>query len=103
MTVFTDSLGVFFRDPNGSVPAEYSPPGGGAAVLCRITWITQGDHDYQLFTTGATAPARVAEVQVSEVALMEEGGTVATSAGTFAIVKASRPDADRSLWRLELA
>jgi hypothetical protein len=80
--------------------AVYTPP-SGAPVPCRIT-PRQPDADWRTGDSGVTSTARVAEVRVSEVPVMEEEGVLAIGGESFVIQKASRPDADRLLWRLEL-
>lgn len=104
MTVFDDAMAAFFDDPNGAVDAVYTAPGGTAGTPCRLTWLTQADRAVVGFEgVAVSSAARLAEVRVAEVALMEEGGTVTIGDTVFTIHAAARADADRLLWRLELA
>lgn len=85
------------------VDAVYTAPGGGTATPCRLAWVTQGDRSVPAFE-GVTlsTPARLAELRVAEVPLVEEGGTVTVGGTTHPVHAAARADADRLLWRLEL-
>lgn len=86
------------------VDALYTAPGGGSPVACRLAWVTQADRPVSLFEgVGVSTPARLAELRVSEVPLVEEGGTVTVGGTAYAVHAAARADADRLLWRLELA
>ncbi|MBP2297956.1 head-tail joining protein [Azospirillum picis] len=82
-------------------PAIYTPPSGAPVASCRAV-LSEGDRDWRSGGSGVTTPARIAEVRVSEVPLMEIEGTLAIGADVFVIDKTSQPDADRLLWRLEL-
>ncbi len=101
MTVFDAMLGTLFADPNLAVPAVYTPPHGGAPLPCRVTF-RQPDAEFSAFGGGVTLPARIAEVRAAEVAAPEESGTLAIAGQTYRITRATQPDADRRLWRLEL-
>ncbi len=94
-------FGVLFADPNMASDATYTAPGGGAPVSCRAI-LRQPDVDWRGGEVEVTTPSRIAEVQVSEVPVMKEAGTLAIGGKSYTIQKASRPDADRLLWRLEL-
>ncbi|MGF7178433.1 head-tail joining protein [Azospirillum doebereinerae] len=100
MTVFDSLFDTLFADPNMASSAVYTPP-GGSPVACRVSF-RQPDVDWRSDGSGVSTTSRIAEVRVSEVAVMEEEGTLAIGGQTFTIQKASRPDADRLLWRLEL-
>lgn len=85
-------------------PAIYTPPSstvGGTPVSC-VAVLSAGDRDWRSGGSGVTTPARMAEVRVSEVAVMEIEGTLTVGADIFVIDKATQPDTDRLLWRLEL-
>ncbi|MCW2242802.1 head-tail joining protein [Azospirillum canadense] len=81
--------------------AVYTPPDGGAPVPCWVTF-RQPDAEFSAFGGGVTLPARIAEVRAAEVAAPEESGTLAVAGQTYRITRATQPDADRRLWRLEL-
>ena len=94
-------FGVLFADPNMASDAIYTPPGGGDPVSCRAI-LRQPDVDWRGGEVEVTTPSRIAEVRVSEVPSMKEGGALAIGGKTYTIQHASRRDADRMLWRLEL-
>lgn len=94
-------FGVLFADPNMASDATYTPPGGGDPVPCRAI-LRQPDVDWRGGDVEVTTPSRIAEVRASEVAAMKEGGTLSIGGKTHTIQQASRRDADRLLWRLEL-
>ncbi|CAO3440118.1 head-tail joining protein [Azospirillum endophyticum] len=81
-------------------PAIYTPP-SGTPVPC-VAVLSEGDRDWRSGGSGVTTPARIAEVRVSEVAVMEIDGLLTVGADVFVIDKATQPDTDRLLWRLEL-
>lgn len=102
MSVFDAMFGVLFADPNMASDATYTAPGIGAdPVSCRAI-LRQPDVDWRGGEVEVTTPSRIAEVRVSEVPSMKEGGALAVGGKSYTIQKASRPDADRLLWRLEL-
>lgn len=101
MSVFDAMFGVLFADPNMASDATYTPPGGGDPVSCRAI-LRQPDVDWRGGEVEVATPSRIAEVRVSEVPVMKEAGTLAIGGKSYTIQKASRPDADRLLWRLEL-
>lgn len=82
------------------VSGVYAPLTGDP-VACRVI-LREPDTDWHVGEASVSTASRIAEVRVSEVAVMEEEGTLAIGGDTFVIQKASRPDADRLLWRLEL-
>lgn len=82
------------------VDAVYTPPSGDP-INCRAIFV-QPDVDWRGGEGAVTTPSRIAEVRVSEVAEMKEKGRLAIGGQSFTVQKASRPDADRLLWRLEL-
>lgn len=95
-------FGVLFADPNMASDATYTAPGpAGTSTSCRAVF-RQPDTDWRGNDAEVTTPSRIAEVRVSEVPVMKEAGTLAIGGKTYTIQKASRPDADRLLWRLEL-
>ncbi|KAA0572217.1 hypothetical protein FZ983_32115 [Azospirillum sp. B21] len=101
MSVFDAMFGVLFADPNMASDAAYTAPGGSSAAPCRAIF-RQPDTDWRGGDAEVTAISRIAEVQVSEIPVMKEGGSLTVGGKTYTIQKASRPDADRLLWRLEL-
>ena len=95
-------FGVLFADPNMASDATYTAPGpGGAPTPCRAVF-RQPDTDWRGDGVDVTTPSRIAEVRVSEVPMMKEAGTLTIGGKSYTIQKASRSDADRLLWRLEL-
>lgn len=100
MPVFDTMLsGVFAAF---GVDASYTPPGGGTANVVRVLWANP-DQVETAFGPGVSTPARVAEIRVSELATAAEGGTLAVGGTSWRVTRASRPDGDRLVWRLELA
>lgn len=81
-------------------PAIYTPP-SGTPVPC-VAVLSAGDRDWRSGGSGVTTPARIVEVRASEVPVMEIEGSLTIGADVFIIDKATQPDADRLLWRLEL-
>ncbi|MGQ9367701.1 head-tail joining protein [Azospirillum sp. ST 5-10] len=75
---------------------------GEAAVPCRVMWRAP-DRDWSGAGAGATAAARIAELRVSEVPDLAEGDQLTVRGVTHTVQKASHPDADRLLWRVELS
>jgi len=95
-------FGVLFADPNMASDATYTAPGsGGTPIACRAVF-RQPDTEWRGDGVEVTTPSRIAEVRVSEVPVMKEAGTLAIDGKTYTIQHASRRDADRMLWRLEL-
>ncbi|MGF7176991.1 head-tail joining protein [Azospirillum doebereinerae] len=101
MNAFAGMLDSLFADSNMAVDALYTPPDGGPPVPCRAM-IRQPDVDWRSGGSAIGTTARIAEIRVSEVAAMEEEGLLAFGGRTASVQKASRPDADRLVWRLEL-
>lgn len=101
MTVFAAMFDTLFADPNMAAQAVYTPPGGGAPVPCAVMFRAP-DFDWRGGEASVTTPARVAELRVSEVALVEEEGVLEVAGRTYTVQHAKHPDADRLLWRVEL-
>jgi hypothetical protein len=102
VSVFDAMFGVLFADPNMASDATYTPPGGGGVPTpCRAVF-RQPDTDWRGNDAEVTTPSRIAEVRVSEIPVMKEAGTLAIGGKSYTIQHASRRDADRMLWRLEL-
>ncbi|MDR6770379.1 hypothetical protein [Azospirillum sp. BE72] len=102
MSVFDAMFGVLFADPNMASDATYTAPGlGGVPTPCRAIF-RQTDMDWRGNDVEVSTPGRIAEVRVAEVPMMKEGGTLAVDGKSYTIQSASRPNTDRTLWRLEL-
>lgn len=105
---FTDGLDALFTDPNFGADATYLAPSGGAAVPCRLVFVQPDD------VLGAglavAAPARHADIRVSQVAVVEEKGvvTLVDAAGapiagqSFRVRSPRQPDDQRWVWRFGL-
>lgn len=101
VTAFDVMFGALFADPNMASAGLYTPPDGGPAVSCRVSF-RQPDLTWHGGDASVTSPARIAEIRVSEVPAIEEEGTLAVGGVTYTVQNATRPDSDRLLWRVEL-
>jgi hypothetical protein len=100
MSVFDTMLSSAFR--GFGMGGVYTPPGGGTANDVRVMWANP-DQVEASFGIGVNTPARIAEIRVSQLALAEENGTLVVGGTTYRVTRASKPDPDRLVWRLELA
>lgn len=101
MTVFDTGISTLHNDRNLSVSATYCPK-NGAEVTLRAIKLSRGHTESNLFTTGMSAPADVAEVRVADVAEPQEGDVLKIGTERFR-VKKPEYDGERLTWRLDLA
>jgi hypothetical protein len=84
------------------VSALYTPPGrsppAGGALTVSLLWCRQDDRPW----SGVSAAGLVAELRVSEVSSIEEGGVVSVTGAAYRVQSATQSDHDRRLWRIEV-
>ena len=102
MIIASDALDILFAASSKiSVAATYTPD-GGAPTPCRVI-VKMADESYDAgYGAGAVMPSRIAEVRVSDIAVLAEDDIITIDGADYPISSASQPDPDRLLWRLEL-
>jgi hypothetical protein len=98
MSAFSAAVDAIFADANMAVAAVYTPPGGGAAVPCRVMR-NRRDQEFSAIEVGRPiSSGDVIDVRASEVTPLG-GGAFTIGAETLTIV--SDPvtlDPDRLIW-----
>jgi hypothetical protein len=97
MNAFSAALDTLYADTNFGVDATYVGPLGGAAIMCRVIMVAPDE------TWGAglqvSAPGRQGEIRASEIATVEEGGTVTIAGHAYTVRGPKNPDDQRLIWR----
>jgi hypothetical protein len=102
MNVFANAMVVLFADQNLSVPALYTPAGGGPTVSLRAIIADPGKEITGLGALSASASALTADVLIADVPdKPRRGATLETSAASFKIGEC-RPDGRGLRWRMAL-
>lgn len=106
MTAFSSMLDRLFEGPLGVDATWWSEDPAIGTLGVRILWKSPDDV-FRGGLAGGEAPARIAEVRVSELASVAEGDIFTPTDGAdagveFTVARASKRDSDRLVWTLEV-
>lgn len=100
---FSAMVGTLFADPNFGIDIVYRPETGGA-ISCPAVF-AEPDEDQTFGQTRLKNRKRVLIVRMSDIPSPKKTADIEIPAGgtTYRVVDFSSPDANRTVWKIEVA